>query len=367
MSYNWGILSLRIIIVTNKPHPIHNSYLNQIFALYQALPRDESKAITITELMKKNSIQTAYGITTTSEEAQRKKLIRHLNQLENYFGTNLIKNDDSNHNTYYLAPSASLEDLSGNTAMLLVLAESFLKIVAPQELLQESQGVFENAHKYLAKKSQFQNWRKRLYFILDEIEKYPQFTVNETVEVTIYQALRDNSPLKISYIKTGENETKIHKGYPLKLVVTPYQRLLILDSEQHVDTVTFAMHRIQQAEIMDGLDTPEDMKLDVHKIEQNIERHTQVMWEVEPIDLEISVPSKLCYLITDNPLFLKYNPVAMLLADDYQQYEIKQVFVTMAVMDFLVANGGKVFVSEPEWLQDDIITQLKQGIKNYAT
>lgn len=345
----------------------HTHYLYQIFTLYQALPRQADKAISIKELLQKPSIAQAFAKQneSISDNAQEKKLIRCLDELGDILHQQLIKQTVGKKNMYHLTSSASFEPMDADTAMLLVLAESFLRVIAPT-LLESRHGVFDKAYQQIAKSHQLQNWQKRLYFTLDELEQYPQFAVDNKVETVVFQALRENSPLKIDYIKTGSTKIKEHKGYPLKLVVTPHQRLLILDSEQWNDTVTFALHRIVTAEIMDGLDVPDDMQLDVAQIEQNIERHTQVMWRVKPIDLVVSVPVALQHLISENPLLIKYQPVAISTKDDYQQFKLSQVLVTRAVMDFFVANAKNVWVSEPEWLQDDIINQLQAGLEHYG-
>lgn len=338
-------------------------YLRQMIALYQALPRKNEKAISISELLEKDAIQLLYGRDTDSVEALRKKLIRHLDQLAEYFEDDLVKDTTSNKNTYYLKSSASLEDLNVNTAMLLILAESFLKLTAPKELLADSQSLFENAHAKLDNKAMLNNWRKRLYFSLDKNLQYP---VAEDVEMTIYQALKNDSPLRLTYHSQKHDEARHYEGYPVKLMITPYERLLILENPKYNDTQTFLLHRIQRAEIIEGVRVPDRVKIDLEDVEEDIERHTQALLYQEPMDITLFVATEFRYMIEDNPLFFKYLRKPKMTEDGYQAYPMKQVYITMSILDFLVANAKTVWVSEPKWLQDDIINRLKQGIKNYG-
>ncbi|VWX29886.1 conserved hypothetical protein [Moraxellaceae bacterium 17A] len=345
--------------LSNKETPL----LKQILTLYKALPKEQNHAITITQLLAKAEVKLAYEIEGLPTEAQRKMVLRHLNKLHEELDVQKQEAARAKANTYYLEKSTNIDYISNNTAMLLILAESFLKVLAPKDILLESQSLFEKAHKQLIKNKKIINWQKRLIFSLDKESQYP---VSQEIETLIYQALANDEPLSISYLSQARDSIRKYEGYPLKLVVTPHKRLLILENKAHEDTMTFLLHRIKSAEIIDGLKTPNRVKIDIDQINDEIERHTQALWSQSPEQITLSVPIKLRYLLEDNPLFIKYLKSPMGVEDEYLQYTMKNVFITYSIIDFLVANAFNVFVVEPDGLQQEVIERLQLGLEFYG-
>lgn len=338
--------------------------LERLFALYQALPRIESQAKTLIELAKHENVIQAYDLQGKPSDSQRRQIQRDLDSLSDALKQALKSEIDKKPKKYYLPASANMDKTDSSTAMLLLLAESFLKKVAPKDLLENARWLFDSANNQLEANKKVKNWRKRIYFkpLQDEFKG-----IKPEDELTIYQALQQDEPLKIIYHSQQHDEEREYRAYPVKIVIEPHCRLLILENPTHKDTITFLFHRIKHAEIIKNFnDFPDRVNLNLDKIEQELPKHTESMFSRQQLDLTLQVAQHERYIIEDAPVFANYEKSQVSIEDDEVEFSISKVFVSYSVLNYLIAHADLIYVAEPEELRDRVVEQLESGLNRYG-
>ena len=133
------------------------SQIERLFALYQALPRIESQAKTLIELAKHENVIQAYDLQGKPSDSQRRQMQRDLDSLSDALKQALKSEIDKKPKKYYLPASANMDKTDSSTAMLLLLAESFLKKVAPKDLLENAKWLFDAANNQLEASKKVKN------------------------------------------------------------------------------------------------------------------------------------------------------------------------------------------------------------------
>jgi predicted DNA-binding transcriptional regulator YafY len=257
-----------------------------------------------------------------------------------------------------------MDKTDSSTAMLLLLAESFLKKVAPKDLLENARWLFDAANNQLEANKKVKNWRKRIYFkpLQDEFKG-----IKPEDELTIYQALQQDEPLKIIYHSQQHDEEREYRAYPVKIVIEPHCRLLILENPTYKDTITFLFHRIKHAEIIKNFnDFPDRVNLNLDKIEQELPKHTESMFSRQQLDLTLQVAQHERYIIEDAPVFANYEKSQVSIEDDEVEFSISKVFVSYSVLNYLIAHADSIYVAEPEELRDRVVEHLERGLYRYG-
>lgn len=340
------------------------SQIERLFALYQALPRIESQAKTLIELANLENVIQAYELQGEPNDSQRRQIQRDLDSLSDALKQALKSEIDKKPKKYYLPASANMDKTDSSTAMLLLLAESFLKKVAPKDLLENARWLFDSANNQLEVEKKINNWRKRIYFkpLQDEFKG-----IKPEDELTIYQALQQDEPLKIIYHSQQHDEEREYRAYPVKIVIEPNCRLLILENPRHKDTMTFLFHRIKHAEIIKNFnDLPDRVNLNLDKIEQELPKHTESMFSRQQLDLTLQVAQHERYIIEDAPVFADYEKSQVSIEDDEVEFSISKVFVSYSVLNYLIAHADSIYVAEPEELRDRVVEQLENGLYRYG-
>lgn len=340
------------------------SQIERLFALYQALPRIEPQAKTLIELAKHENVIQAYELQGEPNDSQRRQIQRDLDSLSDALKQALKSEIDKKPKKYYLPASANMDKTDSSTAMLLLLAESFLKKVAPKDLLENAKWLFDGANNQLEASKKVKNWRKRIYFkpLQDEFKG-----IKPEDELTIYQALQQDEPLKIIYHSQQHDEEREYRAYPVKIVIEPHCRLLILENPTHKDTITFLFHRIKHAEIIKNFnDFPDRVNLNLDKIEQELPKHTESMFSRQQLDLTLQVAQHERYIIEDAPVFANYEKSQVSIEDDEVEFSISKVFVSYSVLNYLIAHADSIYVAEPEELRDRVVEQLESGLYRYG-
>ena len=340
------------------------SQIERLFALYQALPRIESQAKTLIQLAKHENVIQAYELQGEPNDSQRRQIQRDLDSLSDALKQALKSEINKKPKKYYLPASANMDKTDSSTAMLLLLAESFLKKVAPKDLLENARWLFDAANNQLEANKKVKNWRKRIYFkpLQDEFKG-----IKPEDELTIYQALQQDEPLKIIYHSQQHDEEREYRAYPVKIVIEPHCRLLILENPTHKDTITFLFHRIKHAEIIKNFnDFLNRVNLNLDKIEQELPKHTESMFSRQPLDLKLHIAEHERYLIEDAPVFANYEKSQVSIEDDEVEFSISKVFVSYSVLNYLIAHADLIYVAEPEELRDRVVEQLESGLNRYG-
>ena len=338
--------------------------LERLFALYQALPRVETRAKTLLELTQHENVIQAYELQGEPSDSQRRQIQRDLDSLSDALKQALKSEIDKKPKKYYLPASANMDKTDSSTAMLLLLAESFLKKVAPKDLLENAKWLFDGANNQLESSKKVKNWRKRIYFkpLQDEFKG-----IKPEDELTIYQALQQDEPLKIIYHSQQHDEEREYRAYPVKIVIEPHCRLLILENPTHGDTMTFLFHRIKHAEIIKNFNEfPDRVRLNLDKIKKELPKHTESMFSRQPLDLKLHIAEHARYLIEDAPIFANYEKSQVSIEDDEVEFSISKVFVSYSVLNYLIAHADLIYVAEPEELRDRVVEQLESGLNRYG-
>lgn len=335
--------------------------------LFKALPKIPEKPITITELLEKPSIRQAYQIDTAKNiDSIRKTIKRHLNKLSDKLGKDLIINFKGEGNgkadTYQLTSTAKLNGISDKANLMLLLAGSFLSKILPKSDYNEIETLLQQAESRLNDDLRIQHWRKRIDFAYNKVELYQ---VNADIENTIYQALLDDSRLAIDYIKKGQSEVRTHTGFPLKIVVSPMKRMLIIDNPNHNGTLTLDFHRIQAIRVVEATVTTPRVDINLDNLSQKIDQHIQPVYNWgEPVDLILKTRQEHKDYLQESSV-LAGLPFEIRKQKNYLIYTYYQVYWTQELYDYLVANAKMVEVVEPAIIRENVIARLQSGLANY--
>ena len=179
--------------------------------------------------------------------------------------------------------------------------------------------------------------------------------------------MQQDEPLKIIYHSQQHDEEREYRAYPVKIVIEPHCRLLILENPKHKDTMTFLFHRIKHAEIIKNFNEfPDRVRLNLDKIEKELPKHTESMFSRQPLDLKLHIAEHERYLIEDAPIFASYEKSQVSIEDDEVEFSISKVFVSYSVLNYLIAHADLIYVAEPEELRDRVVEQLESGLNRYG-
>lgn len=340
------------------------SQIERLFALYQALPRIESQAKTLIELAKHENVIQAYELQGEPNDSQRRQIQRDLDSLSDALKQALKSEIDKKPKSIIYRRQRIWIQLIAAQQCYCYWQKVFLKKVAPKDLLENAKWLFDGANNQLEASKKVKNWRKRIYFkpLQDEFKG-----IKPEDELTIYQALQQDEPLKIIYHSQQHDEEREYRAYPVKIVIEPHCRLLILENPTHGDTMTFLFHRIKHAEIIKNFNEfPDRVRLNLDKIEKELPKHTESMFSRQPLDLKLHIAEHERYLIEDAPIFANYEKSQVSIEDDEVEFSISKVFVSYSVLNYLIAHADLIYVAEPEELRDRVVEQLESGLNRYG-
>lgn len=163
------------------------------------------------------------------------------------------------------APGLRLAQLSPEEALLLQLAKEQLHYQLPKRLLDDMEGLFDDATRCLQgmRARSEQSWMNKVRVVASSQPLIPP-KVNESVFENVSSALYSNRLLRVVYVnKQGERKDKVVA--PLALVTQGVRLYLVCRFEGYDNYRHLVLHRISTAEVLDDVFFyPSDFDLDAY-------------------------------------------------------------------------------------------------------
>lgn len=359
-------------------HPIA-SYTKsaRLFALYQCQPRNETDAMSLTELMQN------YGDDTDNYTNERKNLendLIGLNQIFNdiFYSDALIrvpawgKNISGKTARFYIEPSFSIDVINEQIVFFWEMLDKYTANYLPvsfkksitDKLTQLRRQDKENFHQ-----SPLGQWQDHL-ITLPIIVQAPK--LHRDVLASIHQALLQNRPLQIFYQNKWEGQLNQRVVYPKGLIFI--DNMIYLTGfnpvNDHVDDNklleehrNFAVNRITEAVVIDK-PVPDWVGRDVFTLD-NLQKLGKLEFgkNIE-INLVLQVQKYACQHLYERPLSIDQQ---ITIIDDTWNQVSATVANTTRLQDWLVSMSQLSVVIEPLELKAVILERLESGMQLYKT
>ncbi len=225
---------------------------------------------------------------------------RDLNRISTPFS--LISQEKGGRNEWSHAKDAPLDlrDMEPATALALHLAESHLKNLLPQSVLDLLAPQFNKARNYLddLEQNNLAHWARRVRAHPNGKALLPA-QVNADVWRAVSVALLERRQLKVDYLSRSTTKIKEMLLHPAGLISRHSISYLIASVDGYTDIRQFALHRIQAAECME-VETQHSDPLDLdHYIRLGGFNSPA---PVEEVELIADISPQIAWLLSETPL-----------------------------------------------------------------
>jgi predicted DNA-binding transcriptional regulator YafY len=354
-----------------------NSYTKseRLFILYQRLPRNKDKAISLTELM------STYSDNPDSYASKRKNLendLISLNQIFNdvFYSEALVRvpaweqNISGKTARFYIEPSFSIDVFSEQNLffweMLSNYTANYLPI-AVQQTIADKLVQIKRQDQQAFISSPLGQWQNHL-ITLPSVVQAP--TLNSDVLASIHQALLQNCQLKISYQNKWQDSPTQRVIYPRGLVFIDNMMYLIgfnpvddnIDDkvllEQHRN---FAVSRIVDATVIDE-PIADWVERDIFTLASLQKLGKLEFTDNTEINLVLNVQKYACQHLYERPL--SQDQQITIINDTWNQVSAT-VANTQRLQDWLVSMSQLAVVVEPIVLKAVILERLHSALELY--
>jgi len=264
--------------------------LLRLIALLRLIPRAPGRIATTTLLEKLKEDGFSVSLRTVQ---------RDLDRLSIPFA---LQRDESSPSFRWSLSEKAPIDLSAMdtpTALALYLAESHLKTLLPQSVLDQLGPQFRMARDYLnnLENNGLAHWARKVRAIPNGKPLQPAQIAPRIWDQTS-AALLERKQLQISYLSRSKSELKRLLVHPTGLVSRHAISYLIGSVDGYDDLRQFALHRIHQAEC---LEAPARAR-DDFEIERYIRQDLNTDTPIEQVELVADVSPQIAWLLSETPL-----------------------------------------------------------------
>ncbi|MDI4112375.1 WYL domain-containing protein [Pseudomonas aeruginosa] len=229
---------------------------------------------------------------------------RDLNRLSAPFSLTSSKKGGRNEWSYTKGTPLDLRDMEPSTALALHLAESHLRTLLPQSVLDLLGPQFNKARNYLENLGQndLAHWARR-------VRAHPngKALLPAQIDADVWRAVSDAllacRQLRVDYLSRSKADVKTLLIHPAGLVSRQSIGYLIGSVEGYDDLRQFALHRIRQA---DCLDIPAHERPDF-EIDHYIRQHLNTAASIEQTELIADISPQIAWLLGETPLSTQQN------------------------------------------------------------
>lgn len=357
-------------------HPIasHNKS-ERLFILYQRLPRDKAKAISLTELMK------AYGNDPDSFANERKNLENDLISLNQIFSDifrspALVRvpaweqNISGKTARFYIEPSFSIDVINEQTLFFWEMLSNYTAHYLPisvQKIITDKLLHIKRQEQQTFNSSHLGQWQKHL-ITLPSMLQAP--IINKEVLSRIHHALLQNCHLNIRYQNKWESSLIQRVIYPRGLVFIDNMMYLTGFNavDDHIDDEmllrqhrNFAVSRIIEATVIDE-PIPDWVGRDIFALANLQQLGKLEFTDNTEINLVLKVQKYACQHLYERPL--SQDQQITILDDTWNQVNAT-VVNTQRLQDWLVSMSQLTVVVEPIALKAIILERLQSAIELY--
>ncbi|MGP4733805.1 MULTISPECIES: helix-turn-helix transcriptional regulator [unclassified Psychrobacter] len=347
----------------------------RLFALYQCLPRSETDAVSLTELMN------TYGNNPDNHTNERKSLendLIALNQIFNdiFYSDALVRvprwGEKISGQTarFYIEPSFSIDVINEQTVFFWEMLDKYTANYLP---ISFKQGVTDKLTQLRRQdKDKFHQsllgqWQDHL-ITLPSIVQAPK--LDSDVIGSIHQALLQNRQLRIGYQNKWEETPVQRMVYPKGLIFI--DNMIYLTGfnpvDDHIDDEVllkahrnFAVNRITGAVVIDK-PIPDWVGRDVFTLDSLQKLGKLEFGENIEINLVLKVQKYACQHLYERPLSIDQK---IIIIDDTWNQVSATVANTTRLQDWLVSMSQLSVVIEPLELKTVILERLESGMQLY--
>ena len=347
----------------------------RLFALYQCLPRSETDAVSLTELMQK------YGDNPNNYRNERKNLendLIGLNQIFNdiFYSNALVRipawgqNISGQTARFFIEPSFSIDVINEQTVFFWEMLDKYTANYLPTSFKQsitDKLAQLRRQDKDNFHQSKLGQWQEHL-ITLPSIVQAPE--LDNDVLSSIHQALLQNHQLRIIYQKKWAGKSAVRVVYPKGLIFIDNMIYLtgFNPTDDHIDNGVllkkhrnFAVNRITEAIVIDKL-VPDWVGRDTFSLEC-----LHKLGRLEPtnniqIKLVLKVQRYACQHLYERPLSTDQVITAV---DDTWNQVSATVANTLRLQDWLVSMSQLAVVVEPSELKTVIHERLQSALALY--
>lgn len=347
----------------------------RLFILYQRLPREQSKAISLTELM------SAYGDNYDSFASERKNLENDLFSLKNIFDNifhseALVRvpawgqNISGQTARFYIEPNFTIDVINEQTVFFWEMLSNYTTNYLPvsmQQIIADKLLQIKRQDKRAFANSSLGQWQSHL-ITLPSVVRPPM--LDDVVLAQIHRALLESNQLQISYQNKWDSKPVERALYPKGLVFIDNMIYLtgFNPTDDHIDDAVllkahrnFAVNRILKAKVIDE-PIPEWVGRDTFHLENlhklgKLELNDGVM-----INLVLKVQKYACQHLYERPLS---NDQTIKVIDDTWNEVSASMANTYRLQDWLVSMSQLAVVIEPIELKAVVLERLQSGMVLY--
>ena len=346
-----------------------SSQVERILSLYRALPRAPQEACTIEEL--KPQIRSLYD-SGIDEKSIGKKIRRDLERLKKILITGgvfctTVKGNQPD--KFRLSSNASIESQSSELALVLVMANNYIRQNIPYEIYEKVEGFFVSAQEQLKDNTQLDDWHSRVRFVPEGYSSASyQDKHNNTAKVSrIYTALLDDDFwLQVSYRKEGGNEKTEYTLKPHGVIQHGNKQYLMASKiiGQKSELRTFNMQRFDKVEIILQRVTVEVDRYDLDELVEEKE-YENAFFEREELEIKLRCDDYLRDELEENPINGSQNTKSA--DEDGYFYLTASCMVTTSVLNWLIEKSHSIKVVEPKELYEKVRLHVFNTMLNYDT
>lgn len=287
---------------------------------------------------------------------------RDLNRLSTTFA--LISEEERGRNKWSHSPDATLDlkAMEPETALALYLAESHLKNLLPQSVLDLLAPQFSKARNYLDElhHNDFAHWARRVRSLPNGKALLPA-QVDADVWRAVSVALLERRQLKVDYLSRSTTKRKKLLLHPAGLISRHSISYLLASVDGYDDVRQFALHRIQNAEWLDAVALQAE-RLDLDHYIRFGGFNTPA--PVEEVELIADVSPQIAWLLNETPLSHQQS-LESLEGSDWQRLRAK-VPDDQETMWWVFGLGENVRVCEPVAWVNNIIKRAASVSNSYS-
>ena len=360
--------------MSNDPIASYNKSI-RLFALYQCLPRDKDKAISLTELME------AYGDDADKLNNERKNLendLTSLNQIFNdiFHSDALIRvpawgqNISGQTARFYIESSFTIDAINEQTVFFWEMLANYTANYLPASFKQSisdklTQLGRHQKHGFI--QSQLGQWQSYL-ITLPSVLHAP--ALDNEVLAHIHKALLENKKLQISYQNKWDSEPIERLIYAKGLVFIDNMIYLtgFDPTDDHINDEmllkyhrNFAVNRIKEAKVLEG-SIPDWVRRDAFTLENLNKLGKLELNDGLEIRIVLKVQKYACQHLYERPL--STDQTITIIDDTWNQVNAT-VANTQRLQDWLVSMSQLAVVIEPLELKTIILERLHSAIELY--
>ena len=256
----------------------------------------------------------------------------------------------------------NIPGMDSSTALTFSLAKQMIQAQLPKSVLFKMQPYFQQAEQVLQelKGRKHSKWKKKIRILPRQLSLESP-TIRPEISDALYDALLQETPIKIRYQKRNDSATTEYRLHPVGLVFQDKLTYLIANYRDDGQLQQFALHRIQSAEPMElPCKKFSDQALDDYIAKGSFDYPKSETL----LSLEFRMEKGIAFHLLETPL----SPGQQFLKElDGYLYFKAPMQNTQRLRWWLLGFGDQVEVLKPEKLRREIAAIAQQTAALYRT